>query len=257
MRHRFLSAASKRESTSRTVQVLSRIHFLLAVSVSCFHGHTLHLVSLKERRNTVSLWTHLFSNLLQCIQLKRSSQVFYVRKVITSRSKTRNCSQLGYDSNASHGISKQKKLVTPNLPAATASTRLYPSPPPFSAPHGDLTVSACDLQISLELRLPLLSLFTVLPHPSCAFQTFISMKPLSPDPKRSAQPSSPSALPSLLSFVSSFSFALCPPVIPGTSAHGSCLVCLMPSNVPVLSYQVSCTISPMTPSFFFLILFYF
>lgn len=101
MRHRFLSAASKRESTSRTIQMLSRIHFLLVVSVSC-----LHLVSLKERRNTVSLWTHWFSNLLQYIQLKGSSQVFYVRKVITSRSKTRNCSQLGYDSNASHGISK-------------------------------------------------------------------------------------------------------------------------------------------------------
>jgi len=105
MRHRFLSAASKRESTSRTIQVLSRTHFLL-VSVSCFRGHTLHLVSLKERRNTVSLWTHWFSNLLQYIQLKGSSQVFYVRKVITSRSKTRNCSQLGYNSNASHGISK-------------------------------------------------------------------------------------------------------------------------------------------------------
>lgn len=106
MRHRFLSAASKRESSSRPTQVRSRTQFLLAASVPPFHRHTLHLVSLKERRNTVSSWTHLFPNLVQCIQLKGSSQVFYVRKVITSRSKTRNYSQLDYDLNASHGISE-------------------------------------------------------------------------------------------------------------------------------------------------------
>ena len=48
MRHRFLSAASKREFTARTIQVLGRIHFLLVVSMSPFHGHTLHLVSLRR-----------------------------------------------------------------------------------------------------------------------------------------------------------------------------------------------------------------
>lgn len=50
MRPRFLSAASKTESTARTIQVLGRIRFLLVVSVSRFHGHTLHLVSLRREQ---------------------------------------------------------------------------------------------------------------------------------------------------------------------------------------------------------------
>ena len=48
MRHRFLPAASKKESIARTIQVLGRIHFLLVVSMLPSHGHTLHLVSLRR-----------------------------------------------------------------------------------------------------------------------------------------------------------------------------------------------------------------
>ena len=107
MRHKFLSAASRGDSTSRTIQVLGRIHFILVVSMLALHGHTLHPVSLKERRNTVSLFTQFFfSNPLVCIHLKGSSQVFYVSKVITSRSQTRNYLRLGYDLNENHGISE-------------------------------------------------------------------------------------------------------------------------------------------------------
>ena len=50
-----------------------------------------------------------FSNRLLCIQLKGSSQVFYINEVISSRSQTRDYSQLGYDLNASHGIRRRNK----------------------------------------------------------------------------------------------------------------------------------------------------
>lgn len=139
-----------------------------------FHHHTLHLVSLKERRNTVSSWTHLFPNLVQCIQLKGSSQVFYVRKVITSRSKTRNYSQLDYDLNVQvMGLVNRKKLVTPPI---------YPLqlPSPTSIPlllHSLLLIatlrSACDLQISLELMIPFSASY-------CAPTPILYFRPSSP-----------------------------------------------------------------------------
>ena len=91
--------------------------------------------------------------------------------------------------------------------------------------------------------LPLLGLFTSLPHPSCAFKTFISMKPLSPDLKLS-----PALLPfcSPKPFIFCFLLFLCP--LPSHHSRDFSpffmSVCLMLSDVPIFSYQVSCIISP-------------
>ena len=71
-----------------------------------------------------------FSNCLLCIRLKGSSQVFDISEVITSRSQTRNYLQLGYDLNASYGISEEKEQVgTLRPPAASTIT---PPPSPYS-----------------------------------------------------------------------------------------------------------------------------
>lgn len=48
MRHRFLSAASRGESTSRTTQGPGRVHCIVMVSMWPLRGHTMHLVSLGQ-----------------------------------------------------------------------------------------------------------------------------------------------------------------------------------------------------------------
>lgn len=48
MRHRFLSAASRGESTSRTTQGPGKVHCIVMVSMWPLRGHTMHLVSLGQ-----------------------------------------------------------------------------------------------------------------------------------------------------------------------------------------------------------------
>ena len=124
MRHRFLSAASRGESTSRTTQGPGKVHCIVMVSMWPLRGHTMHLVSLKERRNTVCHRLLIFfSN--PFIQLKGTSQVFYVR--LLPQGFNRNCWQLGCDLNANYGISEEeRKWVTLALAPSLCSSISIP-----------------------------------------------------------------------------------------------------------------------------------
>lgn len=131
IRPRFLSATSRGQSTARTVQVLSRAHYILVASMRALML-TSYILYPQEREEIQCVIVSLFfsSNPLLCIQLKGWSQGFQVNKVIcyvgmkfALRTQIRNCSLLGYDLNANHGISEEeKKMSAPHATSATAIT---------------------------------------------------------------------------------------------------------------------------------------